>query len=72
MSASEPASIPVPRWTPLRDVAERRYHRHPRSIKRWETDPRLNFPKHITIRGCRYYDANELDAWDIAQAGRLP
>ena len=34
------------------------------SLKRWEDDPDLGFPKPIRLRGKKYWLARELDAFD--------
>jgi hypothetical protein len=44
-----------------------RYGRHTATVRRWEEDPELNFPKAIRIRGKRYFDESELDAFDERQ-----
>jgi predicted DNA-binding transcriptional regulator AlpA len=42
----------------------RRYNVTPMTIWRWDRDPRLGFPKPIYIRGRKYRDERELDAFD--------
>lgn len=37
------------------------------TLWRWDRDPNLNFPKAIRIRGRKYRDQAELDAFDAAQ-----
>ena len=39
------------------------------TIWRWLRDPDLGFPKPLYIRGIRYWDEEELDAFDAAQRG---
>jgi predicted DNA-binding transcriptional regulator AlpA len=34
------------------------------TLWRWDRDPELNFPKPIRIRGRKYRNAEELDAFD--------
>jgi hypothetical protein len=34
---------------------------------RWDHDPELNFPKPTYIRGRKYRDEEELDAFDLAR-----
>lgn len=41
-----------------------RYQVTPMTIWRWDHDPRLAFPKPIYIRGRKYRDERELDAFD--------
>lgn len=36
---------------------------------RWLRDPKLNFPQPTYIRGRRFWDAAELDAFDGTQRG---
>ena len=48
-----------------------RYRRHPRTIKRWREDPRVNFPKHdVEINGHGYTLPETLDRFDAAQAAK--
>jgi hypothetical protein len=56
----------APRWQP-RSVTARRYHRNPKTIRRWQDDPRVGFPQPTRIRGLIYDDAAALDAWDLAR-----
>ena len=37
------------------------------TLWRWDRDPGLNFPKPIRIRGRKYRDESELNAFDAAQ-----
>ena len=39
-----------------------------RTISRWQADPRLNFPKPIIINRRKYFDENEIVAWERARA----
>jgi hypothetical protein len=45
----------------------KRYTRTRRTIERWERDPNLNFPKPLVIRGRKYRDEAELEAWERAR-----
>ena len=56
------------RWLPRPDVARGRYNRHPKTLERWEDDPKMGFPKSREIRGRYYYDESELDAYDAREA----
>jgi hypothetical protein len=40
------------------------------TLRRWDLDPRLNFPPTIQIRGRNYRDADALDAWDEEQRAK--
>jgi hypothetical protein len=51
-------------------VARDRYHRSVRTLDRWDRDPCLGFPAPIRIRGRKYRDEAELDAFDARQAQR--
>ncbi len=44
----------------------RRYGVSAMSIWRWDRDPNLNFPKPVNIRGRKYRNEAELDAFDEA------
>ena len=37
------------------------------TLWRWDRDPQLHFPKAIRIRGRKYRDQGELDAFDATQ-----
>jgi hypothetical protein len=52
---------------PARRVCER-YDICDRTLDRWLADPRLSFPKPIVINKRRYFDADELDAFDASRA----
>lgn len=39
-----------------------------RTIERWEQDPRLNFPRPLVIRRRKYFDPDDLDAFDATQS----
>ena len=44
-----------------------RYSISPMTLWRWDRDPDLNFPKPIRIRGRKYRDESELNAFDEAR-----
>jgi hypothetical protein len=44
-----------------------RYGVTPMTVWRWERDPTLGFPPATYIRGRKYRDEAELDAFDAAQ-----
>jgi predicted DNA-binding transcriptional regulator AlpA len=44
-----------------------RYSISPMTLWRWDRDPGLNFPKPIRIRGRKYRDESELNAFDEAR-----
>jgi predicted DNA-binding transcriptional regulator AlpA len=44
-----------------------RYSVSAMSLWRWDHDPDLKFPRPIVIRGRKYRDEAELDAFDAAQ-----
>jgi DNA-binding transcriptional MerR regulator len=60
----------VKRLLPERKVCER-YGVTPVTLRRWDQDRRLNFPKAVVIRKRKYRDANELDEFDARLEGRL-
>jgi predicted DNA-binding transcriptional regulator AlpA len=45
----------------------RRYGVCSMTLWRWDHDPNLKFPKPLRIRGRKYRDQNELDAFDAVQ-----
>ena len=48
-----------------RGIVAARYHRSARTIKRWESDPRVDFPKpDIVINGNPYWSDETLDKFD--------
>jgi hypothetical protein len=51
-------------------VARERYRVHPRTIKRWDKTPGLNFPPSIRIRDRNYRSVEALDAWDKENSRR--
>jgi hypothetical protein len=55
----------------LPDSAVRaRYNRTAETLRNWERDPRLNFPKAKKIRKRNYRDEAELDRFDREQAAK--
>jgi hypothetical protein len=53
---------------------KRRYGKSDTTLQRWLDDPTLQFPKPILIRGKRFWQVDELDAFDkrmIEQGARL-
>jgi hypothetical protein len=50
-------------WIKRKKTAAR-YDVVPRTIERWEADPKLNFPRSMIRNGRRYDDEAQLDAWD--------
>ncbi len=42
----------------------KRYNVCDRTIARWQASPTLNFPKPVVINGRKYFDDDELTAWD--------
>ena len=59
------------RLLPERKVCER-YGVTPITLRRWDQDPRLNFPKALVIRKRKYRDADELDAFDTRLTRSAP
>jgi hypothetical protein len=57
------------RKLPTRNVCAR-YNVVPRTIARWERDPKLNFPQPTVINGRKYYDDDALTAFDRARAAQ--
>ena len=56
---------PLPkRLIPDSKVWKDRYGVSPMTGWRWDHDPTLNFPRPIVIRGRKYRDEAELDAFD--------
>jgi predicted DNA-binding transcriptional regulator AlpA len=46
----------------------RRYRIHPSTLRNWDNDPDLKFPKPVRIRKRKHRYDDELDAFDAAQA----
>jgi hypothetical protein len=55
------------RLVPDSEVRDR-YRRTGETLRAWEQDPRLNFPKPVWINGRKYRSEAELDAFDRARA----
>lgn len=55
------------RFVPAANV-RKRYDRSDMSLMRWERDQRLGFPRHIKIRQRKFWDEDELDAFDARMA----
>jgi DNA-binding transcriptional MerR regulator len=55
------------RKIPDREVAER-YGVVARTLRRWEENPELGFPKALLINRRKYRDEDELIAWERARA----
>ena len=46
-------------------IARNRYNRHPRTVQRWQRDPRVGFPKpDLEILGVKYWTDETLDRFD--------
>ena len=56
-----------PNWLSRRAQATR-YGRTPRTIRRWEVDPDLNYPPGIEINGRWYRREDQLNSWDAQRA----
>lgn len=56
------------RKVPTRGVCMR-YGVCDRTVARWERDEELAFPRPTIINNRKYFDEDELTAWDRAQAG---
>jgi len=41
-----------------------------RTLDRWVADPRLGFPQPLYVNGRRYFDLDEIEAWERRQAAR--
>jgi hypothetical protein len=67
VTTKKPQPIKKPRRIPDGEVARDRYNVSLMTIWRWDHDPDLNFPKPYRIRGRKYRDEAELDAFDAAQ-----
>jgi hypothetical protein len=51
-----------------RGLVGKRYQKNPRTIKRWEADPRVGFPPpDLTILDRVYWNQKTLDAYDRRQ-----
>jgi hypothetical protein len=45
-------------------VAKQRYNVHPHTLRRWDRNPKLDFPPPVYVNGRRYREVEALDAWD--------
>jgi hypothetical protein len=52
---------------PTKKVSER-YQVADRTIARWQDDPALAFPAPMVVNGRKYWDEDELIAWERARA----
>jgi hypothetical protein len=59
---------PAKRYAPARKMRERYGNISPMTEYRWVQDAKLGFPKPIYINGRKYYDLDELEAFDRARA----
>jgi DNA-binding transcriptional MerR regulator len=57
-------------WIPRNKVAKR-FNVAVRTIVRWESDPTVGFPRPKEVRGRKYFDEAELDAFQAQQAGEV-
>ncbi len=57
------------RKLPTRQVCDR-YGVCDRTVARWENDPALKFPQPTKINNRKYFDEDELTAFDRARAGQ--
>jgi hypothetical protein len=55
------------RKLPTRAVCER-YGVCDRTIARWQANPTLNFPQPTIINGRKYFDDDQMTAWDRSRA----
>jgi hypothetical protein len=52
-------------------AAKRRYGRHPRTLKRWQVDPKIKFPfPDLVINGHEYYCDETLNEFDARMKAR--
>jgi hypothetical protein len=58
------------RWLPDSEVRAR-YKKTAETLRNWEKDPDLNFPKAKKIRKRNYRDEAELDQFDREQAAKV-
>jgi predicted DNA-binding transcriptional regulator AlpA len=56
-------------FMPAKKVWER-YGVTDRTIDRWLNDPAMKFPRPMKINGRRYFDEQQLIAWERRRAGR--
>jgi predicted DNA-binding transcriptional regulator AlpA len=62
----------IKQYVTRNDVRARYGNKSAMTIWRWENDENLGFPKAITINGRRYYDLEELEAWERARSISTP
>jgi hypothetical protein len=62
-----PTKKPHGRLIPDKAVSER-YEVHISTLRNWDADEELNFPKPVYIRKRKFRDEGALDAWDQARA----
>ena len=55
-------------YLPRRKLPER-YTVTPMTIYRWERDPILDFPQAMIVKGKKFYDVDELEAWEKKMRG---
>ena len=58
------------RKLPTRLVCER-YNVCDRTIARWQANPELNFPKPVVINNRKYFDDDQMTAWDRSRAAAV-
>ena len=46
-----------------RSTVAQEFDVHKRTVDRWEDDPALGFPKSVLIKGQRFFQREEIDAW---------
>ena len=66
MSAIRPYVI-TSKKLPTRAVCER-YGVCDRTIARWQVNPKLNFPKPVVINNRKYFDDDQMTAWERSRA----
>jgi hypothetical protein len=66
---SEPTKHPEATGTklPTRLICKR-YNVCDRTIARWQANPALNFPQPTVINGRKYFDEDQMTAWDRSRA----
>lgn len=55
---------------PTRAVCER-YGVCDRTIARWQANPELNFPKPVVINNRKYFDDDQMTAWDRSRSAAV-
>ncbi len=46
------------------EAVARRYRVHPNTLRRWNADRKLGFPRPIRLRGILFYELADLIAWE--------